>query len=54
MRVAAKIVDPLPDRPGRADPFRGLGADFYSLKTKFLWGRVALGHWSVAFGAHLS
>ena len=53
-RVAAKLADPLPDRPGRADPFHGLGANFYSLKIIFLWGRLALGHWSVAFGAHLS
>ena len=25
-----------PDRPGRVDSFRGLVANFYSLKTKFL------------------
>ena len=35
-----------PDRPGKVNVFLGLGANFYSLKTKKIpVGRVALGDW---------
>ena len=35
-----------PDRPERVDSFRGLIANFYSLKTKKIpAGRLALGDW---------
>ena len=34
-----------PEKPGRIDSFRGLIANFYSLKTKKIPGRLALGDW---------
>ena len=34
-----------PEKPGRIDSFHGLIANFYSLKTKKIPGRLASGDW---------
>ena len=47
---AANTAGRPPDRSGGADPFRGLVASFYSLKTKRIpAGSVPLGDWSGYF-----
>ena len=47
VRGAENTAGRLPDRRRRADPFRGLAANFYSLKKKKIpAGRMELGDWS--------
>lgn len=51
VRGTAKTAGGHPDRPGKANPFRELAANFYSLRTKKIPpGPLAIGDWLGRYG----